>query len=45
MLLADTFLILHFSLIAELASRYRLPSIGPQPGFAKNGDRVHRAFR
>jgi hypothetical protein len=30
-------MLLHFSLIADLAGRYRLPSIGPGPNFAKHG--------
>jgi putative tryptophan/tyrosine transport system substrate-binding protein len=36
-LLDSSFTILHHSLIADLASRYRLPSIGPGPNFAKDG--------
>ena len=37
MLLGGSFERLHLKLIAELAGRYRLPSIGPQAGFAKDG--------
>ena len=36
-LLADNFLSLHVSLIADLAGRYRLPSIGATSNFAKDG--------
>jgi putative ABC transport system substrate-binding protein len=36
-LLDSSFTILHHSLIAELASSYRLPSIGAGPNFAKDG--------
>jgi putative ABC transport system substrate-binding protein len=37
MLPTDTFSVLRFSLIADLAARYRLPSIAPGDIFAKNG--------
>ena len=37
MLLGDSFAVLHYSLIADLAVRFRLPSIGPAPNYAKNG--------
>jgi len=37
MLLPDAFLNPHGSLIADLASRYRLPSIGAVPDFGKSG--------
>jgi putative ABC transport system substrate-binding protein len=39
MLLGDSFVALRFSLIADLAVRFRLPSIGsaPNPNYAKNG--------
>ncbi len=36
-LLDSSFTILHHSLIADLASHYRLPSIGAGPNFAKDG--------
>jgi putative tryptophan/tyrosine transport system substrate-binding protein len=36
-LLADSFMNLRYSLIADLAGRYRLPSIGSGPIFAKDG--------
>ena len=35
-LLGDSFLVLRYSLIADLAVHFRLPSIGPQPNYAKN---------
>jgi putative ABC transport system substrate-binding protein len=37
MLLGDSFTRLHQELIADLAGRYRLPSIAPAYDFAKNG--------
>jgi putative tryptophan/tyrosine transport system substrate-binding protein len=37
MLLGDSFVVLHHSLIADLAGRYRLPSIGVGYNFAKGG--------
>jgi len=36
-LLGDSFLVLRYSLIADLAVHFRLPSIGQQPNYAKNG--------
>jgi putative ABC transport system substrate-binding protein len=36
-LLGSSFTALHHTLIADLASRYRLPSIGAGPNFAKDG--------
>src|SRR5262249_40417081 len=37
LLQGDSFTRLHQSLIADLAGRYRLPSIAPGPDFAKQG--------
>ena len=37
MVYGDSFTRLHTALIADLAGRYRLPSIGTAPDFAKNG--------
>jgi len=36
-LLGDSFSVLRYSLIADLAVHFRLPSIGQQPNYAKNG--------
>jgi putative tryptophan/tyrosine transport system substrate-binding protein len=37
MLLSDSFTVLHYSLITDLARRYRLPSIATGFDFAKSG--------
>ena len=35
--MGDSFSVLRYSLIADLAAHFRLPSIGQQPNYAKNG--------
>jgi putative ABC transport system substrate-binding protein len=40
-LTTDTFTILRYSLIANLAGRYRLPSIASEASFAKNGGLIY----